>query len=101
MLFRSARFARADLRAVASADVVVFLADDEIVSRGMWVELGCAISCRRRTIVSGGAKLSIFTAPGCVDAELLAFGRHIVEDSAAWGELVRVAGLIESKRPSY
>ena len=62
-------FALADLDAVLRADVLVVLAEAEPTGRGMWVELGFALGynvlsvARIRTIVSGGARHSIFTAP--------------------------------------
>lgn len=84
-----ARFAIADLEAVAECDALVVLAEASPTGRGMWVELGFALGLgwmgRRPPliVVSGGDRRSIFTAPEerLVDFEVdFAVGQH--EDEA-------------------
>jgi len=78
-------YAEADLNALASSDVAVFLAESDPVGRGLWVELGYAICLResdgdllRGMIVSGGEGRSIFTS--LADAEVsYAVGEHDAE----------------------
>lgn len=68
-----AAFARTDLGGVAGADVLVVLLDTSVASVGRWVELGYALRMSEflplRILVSGGGRLSIFSAPGLVDYE--------------------------------
>ena len=90
------KFAETDLEGIAACDVIVFLAEEEPMSRGMWVGLGYAIALRDmefgndrdpvHIIVSGGARRSIFTAPPIVNHE-------VFDDGEAWHLLV---GAVES-----
>lgn len=67
----AAEYARADLAAIASADVLWLLAPTQ-PTKGAYVELGYALGTRRVPVVVSGPRTSIFEALGaCVttDAE--------------------------------
>ncbi len=52
-------YARANLKAIATADGFVFLAP-VTVTRGAWLELGYALDCAAPVVCSGATKQSIF-----------------------------------------
>ncbi len=56
------RHATADVHGVTEADVTWAVLPSAATSKGMWFELGVAYAARRRVIVSGDWRQSIFTA---------------------------------------
>ncbi len=88
---RRASYAWTDLHSIMRADACVVLAETEIHSVGLWVELGYAIACRQdaglEIIVAGGAKKSIFTVKDLATVE---YTEGDV-DSRAFARLVQLA----------
>ncbi len=84
-------YARTDLDEIRDADALVLLTETYGANRGSWVELGYALRLRdfRPTpfiIMAGGARLSIFAAPGMVDLEICCDSNE-ESDAIAFAEL--------------